>query len=121
MARDHHRGLMARDPLHEIDIAEIPLAAPAGWRVRRRRVIHPDPVRQPLHRGLPQLRFEALLDQGTVPPRAYREERVADGQAVAVAGDAEFADLADPARDFFALGAMVVEVMIARAKDHAGD
>ena len=35
--------------------------------------------------------------------------------------DSEFADVADPARDFFALGAAFVEVMIARAQDHAGD
>ena len=42
-------------------------------------------------------------------------------KALAVAGDAEFADLADPARDLFALGRCAVEVVIARAEDHAGD
>ena len=42
-------------------------------------------------------------------------------EAVAVAGDAEFANLADPARDFFALGTALVEVVIAGAQDHPGD
>ena len=42
---------------------------------------------------------------------------VADGEVVAVAGDAEFADVADPARDLFALRAAFVEVVIARAEN----
>ena len=41
-------------------------------------------------------------------------------EVVAVAGDAEFADLADPARDLFAFGAAFVEVVIAGAEDDPG-
>ena len=40
-------------------------------------------------------------------------------EAVAVAGDAEFADFADPAGDLFALRAAFVEIVIARAEDDA--
>ena len=83
--------------------------------------MHPDPSLQPRDGGLAKLAVDALLDQRSVPPRTNREERVADGQAVAVAGDAEFADLADPARDLFALRTAFVEVVIARAEDHPGD
>jgi hypothetical protein len=42
-------------------------------------------------------------------------------QAVAVAGDAEVADLADPSRYLLALGAAFVEVMISGAKNNPGD
>ena len=68
-----------------------------------------------------QLGVDALPDQWSIPPWTDREERIADGQAVAVAGDAELANLADPARDFLALGVALFEIVIARAKDHAGD
>ena len=54
MARDHHRGLVALDPLHEFDVAEEALAAPARRRIRRRRVMDPDPSLQPLRGGLAQ-------------------------------------------------------------------
>ena len=43
--------------------------------------------------------------------------RVADGEVVAVAGDAEFSDIADPARDLLAFRAAFVEVVIARAEN----
>src|SRR5215211_9241831 len=112
VARDHHRRLIACDPLHKIDVAVEPLAAPAGRRIRRRGMMHPDPSLQPRRGGFKQLLLEAWLDQRPVPPRADREQRVADGQALAVAGNAELADHADPARDFFALRAALVEVMI---------
>src|SRR3954463_4956734 len=121
VARDHHRRLIARDPLHEIDVAEEALAAPTGRRIRRRGMMPPDPSSRPLRGGFLQPILKALLDLWPVPPRADREQRVADGQAVAVAGDPELADLADPARDFFALRAALVEIMVARAEDHFGD
>ena len=83
--------------------------------------MHPDPVRGPSRGVRFQLSLEPLLDQRPVPPRTDRKARVADGDAVAVAGDAEFADLADPARNLFAFRAALVEVVIARAEDHLRD
>ncbi|MEY9613057.1 hypothetical protein ABIF21_005931 [Bradyrhizobium elkanii] len=71
------------------------------------------------HRGCgAKLRVDPRLDQRAVPPRAHREQRVADGQIVAVAGDAELPDARDPARDLLALRVALVEVVIARAEDH---
>src|SRR6476620_1374519 len=84
-------------------------------------MMHPDPSLQPLRGGFLQLTFEALLHQRPVPPRAHREQGISDREIVAVAGDAELEDLADPARDFFALRAALVEVVIARAEDDLGD
>src|SRR3954471_22350966 len=84
-------------------------------------MMHPDPSSRPVRGGLLQLILEARFHLWPVPPRADREQRVADGQAVAVAGNAELADLADPARDFFARRAALVEVVIARAEDDLGD
>src|SRR6476659_10212537 len=83
-------------------------------------MMDPDPLLQPLRHGVAKLAFEAALDQRSVPPRTHREERVRYREAVAVAGNAEFAHFADPARDLFALRAAVVEVVIARAEDDAG-
>jgi len=61
--------------------------------------------------------FDAALDQRPVPPRTHRKADVTNDQAVAVAGDAEFTDLADPARDLFAFRAAFVEIVIARAEN----
>ena len=106
VARDHHRRLVLRDPLHQFDVAEEPLAAPARRRIRRRRVMHPDPALRPLGCGVAKLGFDAALDQRPVPPRTHREVGVADGEVVAVAGDAEFSDIADPARAIFSPSAL---------------
>src|SRR5713226_4080866 len=84
-------------------------------------MMHPDPSLGPLPRGFVQLLLEALLHLWPVPPRAHRKKRVADGQAVAVAGNPELADLADPARDLFALRTSFVEIVITGAEDHFGD
>ena len=81
----------------------------------------PDPSLQPRCGSLAKLAVDPLLHKRSIPPRTDREKSVADGQTVAVAGNAELADLADPSRDLFALGAAFVEVMISRAKDHFGN
>src|SRR6266478_8243268 len=81
----------------------------------------PDPSLQPRCGSLAKLAVDPLLHKRSIPPRTDREKRIADGQAVAVAGNAEFADLADPSRDLFALRAAFVEVMISRAQNHPGD
>ena len=83
--------------------------------------MHPDPSLQPSGRGVAELVLDALLDQRSIPPRADREQGVADGQAVAVAGDAEFANVADPARDLLAFRTAFVEIVIAGAEDYLGD
>ena len=83
--------------------------------------MHPDPALRPLERGIAKLGFDAALDQRSVPPGTYREADVAHGQAVAVAGDAESADIADPARDLLAFRAALVEVVIARAENDPCD
>ena len=82
-------------------------------------MMHPDPSLRRLARGVAKLGFDAALDQRTVPPRTHREADAADGEVVAVAGDAEFADIADPARDLFAFRAAFVEIVIARAENDA--
>ena len=79
--------------------------------------MHPDPALRRLERGVAKLGLDAALDQRSVPPRTHREADVADGEVVAVAGDAEFADIVDPARDLFAFRAAFVEIVIARAED----
>src|SRR5712671_6921971 len=84
-------------------------------------MMYPDPSSRPVRGGLLQLILKTRFHQRPVPPRTDREKRVADGQAVAVAGNPELADLADPARDFFALRAPFVEVVIAGAEDDLGD
>src|SRR6476660_7555227 len=117
---DHHRRLVGLDPLHEFDVAEEALAAPAHRGIRRRRMMGPDPSLRPYRGRLAKLVFDPRFHQRSIPPRTDREERVADGQAVAVAGHAEFADLADPSRDLFALGTAFVEVMISRAQNDPG-
>ena len=96
VSRDHHRRLVALDPLREFDVAEEALAAPTRRRIRGRRVMDPDPSLEPRGGGLAKLAVDPRFHQRSVPPRTDREKRVADGQAVAVAGNAEFADLADP-------------------------
>src|SRR5438105_14511391 len=97
VARDHHRRLVALDPLREFDVAEKALAAPTRGRIRGRRVMHPDPSLQPRCSRLAKLAVDALFHQRSVPPRTDREKSVADGQAIAVAANAAFPDLADPA------------------------
>jgi hypothetical protein len=110
---------MPLDPLYQLDIAEIAFTAPACWRVRGWGVVNPYPARRPNRSSLVELFLEAPPRQRPVPPWAYREERVVDDDIVAVAGDADFSYLADPARDFFALCVAFVEVVIAGAEDDA--
>src|SRR6266702_3439399 len=121
MAGDHHRGLVAFDPLHQFDIAEEALATPACRRIRRWGVVRPDPSLRPSRASFAQLGVDALFHQRSVPPWADREQRVADHEIVAIAGDAEFADLADPARDLLALRTSFIEIVVARAEDDAGE
>src|SRR3954454_20049541 len=102
MAGDHHRRLVALNPLHQLDVAEKSLAAPTGRRIGRRRVMHPDPAPRPAGGSVAKLVLDALPDQRPVPPRTRRKECIADLQAVAVAGDAEVAHLTDPARNLLA-------------------
>src|ERR1043166_7426801 len=97
------------------------LAAPARRRVRGRGVMHPDPALRAPHGALGKLCIEALAQQRPVPPRAHREQRVGDGETVAVAGNAELADLADPARIFLALRIALVEVVTAPAQHDPGE
>src|SRR3954451_12241109 len=73
MARDHHRRLIALDPLHEFFITEKAFAAPTGRRIRRWCVMNPDPSRQPPCGSFAKLVFNSLLDERPVPPRADRE------------------------------------------------
>ena len=73
VARDHHRRLVLRDPLHQFDVAEESLAAPTRRRIRRRCMMHPDPALRPPGRGVTKLGFETALDQRSVPPRTHRE------------------------------------------------
>ena len=77
--------------------------------------MHPDPSLRTTCRRSTKLRVDALPQQRPVPPRADREQRVADRKIVAVAGDAELAHLADPARVFLALGVAVLAVGAATA------
>src|SRR5258708_14722389 len=121
MARDPHRRLVALDPLHQFDVAEKPFATPARRRIRRRRVMNPNPSLWPNRRGLAKLVVDTRFDQRAIPPRTDREERVADREVVAIAGDAEFAHLADPAGYLLAFRAAFVEVVIARAQNDAGE
>ncbi len=115
VSRDHHVRLISLDPLREFDVAKETLAAPTGRRIRRRRVMDPNPSLQPCNGRLAKLVVDPLLDQRSVPPRADREQRVADRQAIAVAGDAEVADFSDPARDLLAFRIAFVQVMISGA------
>src|SRR5262245_33161582 len=108
MTRDHHRWMVTLDPLHEFDVAEKAPAAPACRRVRGRRVMHPDPAVRALRSGLAKLQVDAGLHQRSIPPWTDGEERIADGDIVAVAGDAERADIVDPARHFLALRVALV-------------
>src|SRR4051794_39169600 len=102
MARDHHRGLVALDPLRQLDVAAKTLAAPAGRRVVGGRVMPPDPPLRPRSGGVAEIIVNPLFDTRSIPPRADREQSVANAETAAIAGDSEFADLADPARDLFA-------------------
>src|ERR1700758_3432192 len=115
MARDHHVRPVALDPLHQLGVAEIALAAPTGRRVRGWRMMHPDPPLGASCRRSTQLRVDALPQQRAVPPWADREQRIADREIITVAGDAELAHLADPARVFLAFGVALVEIVIAGA------
>src|SRR6476659_5439000 len=83
-------------------------------------MMRPDPPRRAAGGGIAQLPGDALPDLRPVPPRAHREQRVADGEVVAVAGNTELADLRDPARDLLALRVALVEVVIAGAENDAG-
>ena len=76
------------DPLSELDIAEIAVAAPTGRRLGRRRMVDPDPPLGPLGRGLGELRADAGLDDRAVPPRADGEQRLVDDEGLAVGQDA---------------------------------
>src|SRR5947209_19419380 len=96
MAGDHHRRLILHDPLHQLHIAEKALAAPAGRRISRRRVVRPDPSLRTVDRSITQLVGDALLDPWSIPPRAHREQRVADGHSLAIADDAKRAHLRYP-------------------------
>ena len=123
MARDHHRRLIAARSI-----------AP----VRRRRKIAFRPswsANSPAARDGPRSsrcsRLRRRFAQAVSSIRCLTsgpshhghtvKQRVADGEAVAVAGDAELAHLADPARDLLAFRVALVEVVIARAQDDAGD
>ena len=122
MARDHDRGLVTLDPLYEFDVAKEALAAPACWRIRRRRVMNPHPSLRCGRRyrcRLAKLRIDPLPDDWPVPPRAYRKQRVADGQAVAVAGDPKLPDLVDPARDLFAVRTALIQIVVAGTESDA--
>ena len=61
------------------------------------------------------------MTRRAVPPRTDRKERVADGQAVAVAGNSDFTDLVDPSRNLLAFGIAFVEIVVSRAKNDLGD
>src|ERR1700754_615019 len=120
MARDHHRWMVTLDPLQQFDIAEKALTAPAGRRVRGRRMMHPDPSLRPRRGCLAQLEVDARLRQRSVPPGTDGKERIADREIVAVAGNAERADVVDPARDLLTFGVALIEVVIAGAENDAG-
>jgi hypothetical protein len=83
--------------------------------------MRPNPSLRPRGGIRAKLGVDTLFDQRSVPPRTNRKQRVADGQIVAIAGDAEFPDVADPARNLLAFGTSFVEVMISGAEDDAGD
>src|SRR3954470_3529112 len=87
----------------------------------RGRMMNPGPAVKPSRGGFAQLDVDLLLDEWPVPPGTNCEERVANPHAVPIAGDAEFADLADPAGHLLALGTALIEIVIARAQDDRGD
>ena len=97
MAGQNHVGLVALDPLHEFSVAEITRAAPARRRIRRGRVVNPNPAAAMRGGGFLKLPADLFLDARPVPPGTDREEGIADGQTVAVMGDAEIADERDEA------------------------
>src|ERR1700682_5524522 len=75
VTRDHHRRLIALDPLRKFDVAEKTLAAPTGRGIRGRRVMSPYPPLQPSCGRLAQLVVDPLLDQRSIPPRTDRDFR----------------------------------------------
>jgi len=81
----------------------------------------PNPSLEPPCGGFAKLLLDTLLDQRSIPPGTDRKKGVADGQAVAVAGDAEFANVADPAGDLLAFRIAFVEIVISGAKNHPGE
>src|SRR5262245_58253336 len=81
--------------------------------------MHPDPLLRPASGRVAKLLGEALFDQRSIPPRAYREQRLADRKAIAIARDSELPNLGDPARDLLAFRAAIVEVVVAGAEDDA--
>src|SRR3954469_8975398 len=107
--------------VQKLNVAEVALTAPTHRRTRRGRMMNPDPAVKPSRGGFAQLDVDLLLDEWPVPPGTNCEERVANPHAVPIAGDAEFADLADPAGHLLALGTALIEIVIARAQDDRGD
>ncbi|BAM89395.1 FAD linked oxidase domain-containing protein [Bradyrhizobium oligotrophicum S58] len=66
-----------------------------------------------------ELAFDGRLDQRTVPPWADRHQRVVDQKVVAIGGNAELTERSDPGRDLLAIRAAILQIVIARADQHA--
>src|SRR5712692_4195326 len=66
MARDHHRRLIAPDPLHQFFVAEKAFAAPTGRGIRRRRMMNPNPSLEPPCGSFAKLVLDALLDHRSI-------------------------------------------------------
>src|SRR5262245_55275782 len=113
MAREHHVGPILLDPLPELDVAEMALAAPAGRRLRRRRVMNPDPAPGPLGRRLGQLRADPGPYDRPVPPRAHGEQCVLEREGLAIADDPRSLGAPEPLCDPLAGLVPGIEVVIA--------
>src|SRR5258708_34764276 len=94
MAAEDDVGLVASNPIGQLDIAIMFSAIPTGGRAMGRGMIDPDPGRLLLGAIACQLLFNTLFDPGAIPPGAHRDEDVANRHAVAVG---LYAHLAHPA------------------------
>jgi len=74
---------------------------------------------RPIGGGALKLLTDLLLHARPVPPRADGEIGLADSHVLAVMGDAEVIDVADPARDFLTRFVALVQVVVARTENHA--
>jgi hypothetical protein len=88
VARQDDVGPVLIDPVPELHVAEISVAAPTGRRLGRRRVMDPDPSLGPARCGLGKLRADAGSHDGTIPPWADGEQRIVEHEGLPVGQDA---------------------------------
>ena len=103
MASDDDVGAVLAYPLLKISVPKGSTARPTRRRVERRRVVDPNPAQALPTSGISfELSHQSFAHYWSVPPRANREQRIVDEEAVSVRGDVQCADVFDPAGDLLA-------------------